>query len=101
MTDRERVAARLVSRWVSGQCRFCLITDEHVDGDRIRWAGSQRNVCSRSQCMRRFQDEVTRELGRVERAVQRKRTPAEIHALKLEERRAKRRQYRLRKRGAA
>jgi hypothetical protein len=100
VTERERMAANLAARWPDGQCHYCLITAEHVDGDRIWWTNRRRNVCSRSQCVRRFWADV----ARAEQAVlrpRRKLTPAEVHARILAKRRGSRAASRSRRKGNA
>ena len=78
MNDRERIAAIVAGRWPAGQCHYCHILDERIDGDRIRWIDQRRNVCSR--CVRAFHAEIDRAIARMLRP-KRKMTPAEVHEL--------------------
>ena len=96
---REWMADAIAASWPAGICHFCGIPDERVDGDRIRWVDSRRAVCSQPGCVRRFGSEVEKALHAAR--PKRKRSPAEVHALILEERRRKRREYRLRRKGRA
>jgi hypothetical protein len=75
---------------MSGICEFCGITDDEVDGDRIAWVDFQRNCCSKSACVRARNEKIRRQ--RAQRP--QRRTPADIHALKIQEAKAKRARYR-------
>jgi hypothetical protein len=95
VSDRQAIAANVAQSWQPGFCHYCGVTEEQVDGDHIRWLGAKRTVCSQPGCIRRFNSDIDRAIARI-RQTQRKRTPADIHALKIEERRARRRASRLR-----
>ena len=88
--------------WREGVCHFCGIRDEQVDGDRIRWYDAKRRICSQPGCVRRFQIAVEQEAHRLRRLRRTgKRTPAQVHEQILEERKARRRAARLRRKGKA
>lgn len=89
MSDRQAVAGVVARERPAGICHYCRVTEEQVDGDRIRWLGTKRTVCSQPGCIRKFDIDIDREIAR-QRQTKRKRTPAEIHALKIEERRSRR-----------
>jgi len=42
----------------SGICRFCKITEEHVDGNKRSWYGKDRTCCSQSACIREHHEEL-------------------------------------------
>jgi hypothetical protein len=71
-----------------------------VDGDKISWLTSLRVCCNRFPCVHRDNVDRARRVAAV-RLAQRKRTPQEIEVLKREERAAKRRRGRARKKKAA
>lgn len=80
-----------------GVCRYCRCTEANAcrlpEGDTCWWINAGRDVCSNPACIRRlYADKAIRDAELRRRT--RKRTPAEIHALKLEEARQKRAQYR-------
>lgn len=81
----ERIAPALpgVPPPVEGKCRFCKIDETRVDGDRIGWLGVDRTCCTQHGCVRQHWAEIDR-AKRLRRP--RKRTPAEIHQLKIAER---------------
>jgi hypothetical protein len=93
MIDRVVVQENVAQAWPAGVCHYCGIADAAVDGDRVCWLGRQRNVCNRVGCVRRFSADVNARVRALDRP-KRKRTPAEIHEIKIEERRARRRQQR-------
>ena len=72
-----------------GVCRFCGITDEQIDGDRVRWLGESRTVCSKPACIRAHYAAVDRRKSE-HRQRTRKLSPAEIHALILKKRKRSR-----------
>lgn len=88
--ERQAAAAAVARDWPEGVCHFCGVTAEQVDGDRIRWLGQRRTVCSQPGCVRRLWLAVDQEERRTHQA-RRKRTPADIHQLKLAEAKARRR----------
>lgn len=71
-----------------GWCRFCRIDEKSVDGDRIGWHGPDRTCCTQYGCVRQHWAEVDRWKCQ-QRAKRVKRTPADIHALILSERKEK------------
>jgi hypothetical protein len=79
----------------AGTCRFCGCTEAKPcklpDGESCWWLLASRNCCTAPACISAYY--AAREGAALQawRARPRKRTPAQIHALKLEERRAKRR----------
>lgn len=76
-----------------GVCRFCSITEDQIDGDKHCWLGPSRTVCNGPPCVRAHYAERDRaELAK--KKANRKRTPAEIHQLMIEERRERRRRGR-------
>jgi hypothetical protein len=77
----------------AGVCQFCKITDAEVDGDRISWLNDKRNCCNGAGCVRAYNAKARDRAADLARAT-RKRTPAEIDALKKEERAARRRRAR-------
>jgi hypothetical protein len=89
----ERIAPVLpgVPPPVPGKCRFCKLTEDRVDGDRISWLGSDHTCCSQYSCVRQHWAEIDR-AKRLR--TPRKRTPAEIHELKMRERSARTRRAR-------
>jgi hypothetical protein len=99
VTERERIAERIAQRAPARVCRYCGIRDEQVDGDRRRWLNRERNLCNAPGCIRQWSAMLDRAVAAANRRP-RKRTPAEIHQLKLQEKRDARRRYRARK-GAA
>lgn len=88
----ERAAVLVASSWPAGVCHFCGLTEEHVDGDRVRWFNTSRTVCSQPGCIRQFGFEIDRWELRHRRP--RKLSPADVHELIREEAKRKRRQYR-------
>jgi hypothetical protein len=94
---RERIAAELARDWPEGVCHYCTISDDQVDGDRVRWLGRRRKVCNRSICVKRFNVDIDR-AEMEDRQVTRKRTPADIHLLKMQEKRERRAASRARSR---
>lgn len=92
----EAVAAAIARDWPSGRCHYCEITDAEVDGDKVSWLGARRTVCSKPGCVARFRADTAREEMRV-RPQRRRRTPADIHELKREEARSRRRAARERR----
>lgn len=86
---RERIAAQLALDWPEGVCHYCAIADDQVDGDRIRWLGRRRKVCNQSGCVRRFNADIDRAEPE-DRQARRKRTPGDIHLLKMQEKRERR-----------
>jgi len=80
----------------TGYCRFCGCTsseDEanacNTTGGKCHWFDYERTVCSAEPCIRAFGNE--RAKFKAERAEKdRKRTPAEIHALIMQERKDRR-----------
>lgn len=107
--DRKYLEASVTPRAkFTGVCRFCGCSSAEDEaracttptGDPCHWFDFERTVCSNPPCTRRF--EAERAQFKADRAVRdRKRTPAEIHRLKLQEARDRRKQARLRKAGAA
>lgn len=51
----QALAATIARRWPVNVCRFCGITEDQVDGDRVRWTNMFHNVCSGPGCVRRFE----------------------------------------------
>jgi hypothetical protein len=90
-----------------GVCEFCHVTDDQVDGCRLSWFDDTRTCCSKSGCIKARGEKARRR--KVATPAPRRRTPADIHALIVEERKAKRKRYRdaakakglLREKGAA
>lgn len=87
--ERSAIAVKLARDWPEGICRYCAIAEERVDGDRIRWLGRRRTVCNQPGCVRKFGLDIDR-AEKADRRAKRKRTPAEIHELILDEKRRKR-----------
>lgn len=90
-----------------GQCRFCRCTESNAcklpDGDPCSWFTTDRTVCTAPACLNAHFAEQRRLMAEGSRAT-RKRTPGQIHALKKEERNAKQRAARAKRkqqRGAA
>ena len=89
----------------AGQCRFCHCTESNAcklpTGDPCGWMDGTRTVCTAPGCQIAYFAEQRRLMAMSSRAT-RKRTPGQIHALMQEEKNAKRRAARAkRKRGAA
>lgn len=101
MNERLRMAETIQREWRDGVCHYCGVTDAEIDGDRIAWLGRRRRVCNRPGCARQFWGDVDRALARQVQLRPRKKSPAEVHALIQEEKRRKRREYRLRRKGRA
>lgn len=101
MNERERAIAVLTAAWVRGECHYCHVRDAEVDGDKIAWFRPERDLCNQYGCRRRFESAVMQVQIRMAPRRPPKRTPAEIHELKMQERRDARRRSRARKRGAA
>jgi hypothetical protein len=85
----------------AGTCRFCGCTPESPcrirGGDNCVWMDDTRTVCTGEKCQIRYYAEMRRlEAEALHRT--KKRTPARIHELKMEEKRKKQRAYRARKR---
>jgi hypothetical protein len=89
----ERIAPALpgVPPPVQGKCRFCKADEARVDGDKLSWFGPDRTCCSQYDCIRQHWAEIDR-AKRLRRP--RKRTPADIHEIKLAERSARSRRTR-------
>lgn len=79
---------------VPGVCRFCKVKEDQVDGDKLSWHCTDRTCCSNYACVRQHWAEIDRAKRIRTTTANRKRTPAEIHQLILDEKRAKRRRYR-------
>jgi len=82
----------------TGICRFCKCSASEDEsracttptGDPCHWFDFERTTCSSPACVRAWENE--RAKFKAERAEEsRKKTPAEIHALIREERKARRR----------
>ncbi len=78
----------------TGKCRFCgcgSSEDEasacNTVGGKCHWFDFERTVCSAERCVRAF----GQERAKLKAERNRKRTPAEIHALMMEERKSRRR----------
>jgi hypothetical protein len=87
----------------AGTCRFCRCTEDDPcripGGDSCSWYVATRDVCTAPGCITAYHAELRRKMSRNKR-----RTPAEIHALMKEEKNAKQRAYRAKRkqqRGAA
>lgn len=85
----------------AGRCRFCRCTETDPcripGGDTCAWYVATRDVCTAPGCITAYHAELRRKHTK-------KRTPGQIHALMMEEKRAKQRAYRARRkqqRGAA
>lgn len=80
-------------------CRFCRCTESDPcripGGDFCSWYVATRDVCTSPGCIIAYHAELRRKA-----AVRspKKRTPGQIHALMMEEKRTKRRAYRAKKR---
>lgn len=72
-----------------GRCRFCGATDAEVDGDRLSWLDQERTCCTKYDCRNKHFAELRRKPARP-----RRRTPADVHQLILQERAAKRKRWR-------
>jgi hypothetical protein len=81
-----------------GTCRYCGCTEESPcrlsDGDTCSWINRERNVCSAPGCARRY-------YATLRTARPKKLAPWQVHERILEERRARRRASRQRKKGKA
>ena len=93
----------------AGVCRFCHCSEANPctlpTGDACGWFDAERTVCTAPACLNAYFAESRRKASDAA-AKFRKRTPAEIHALKKEEKNARQRAYRAKrreqqKRGAA
>lgn len=91
----------------AGTCRFCHCTESNAcklpDGDPCSWFTADRTVCTSPACLNAYFAEQRRLMAEGSRAT-RKRTPGQIHELMKEERNAKRRAARAKRkqqRGAA
>jgi hypothetical protein len=42
----------------AGVCQFCSVTDDQVDGDRLRWHDAGRTCCSKYACTKQFHNRV-------------------------------------------
>ena len=84
----------------AGQCRFCHCTEADPcripGGDTCAWYIASRDVCTAPGCITAYHAQQNRLAAQTSRT--RKRTPAQIHALIMEEKRTKQRAYRARKR---
>lgn len=72
-------------RPIPGQCRFCHCTESNACstppcGEPCAWVDRNRTVCSNPSCLRAW-GELKRRLEYEARKRNRKKTPAEIHAL--------------------
>ncbi len=87
-----------------GRCRFCKCTESNActlpDGDPCSWFAADRTVCTAPACIAAFFIEQRRAMAMADKRAK-KRTPGQIHALMQEEKRARRRAQRAKKRGAA
>ena len=92
-----------------GRCRFCRCTESDPcripGGDTCGWFDKSRTVCTGPACITAYFAEQRRLMAQGSRAT-RKRTPGQIHQLMKEERNAKRRAARAKRkqdaqRGAA
>jgi hypothetical protein len=87
-----------------GHCRYCGCSEEDPcslcrrDHDGCAWHDRARTVCSAGPCSSQYENALAASRAA---ARPRRRTSAEIYQLQVEERRTKRRLYRLRKRGRA
>lgn len=81
----------------AGRCRFCGCTEDNTcrlpNSEPCGWLVRTQDVCNAPRCIRAWQAEQASKAA-AEKLRTRRRTPAEIHQLILEERRARRRQYR-------
>jgi len=75
---------------VAGVCQFCHITDDEVDGSRRSWLDDSRTCCNGFACIKANREKLAR--AKAQRP--RPRTPADIHRLIVEERKAKAKRYR-------
>ncbi len=78
---------------IPGECRFCGVTEDKIDGDKLCWLGPSRTVCNKPGCVRAHYADRDR-MAVLARKANRKRTPAEIHAIKLQEARDRRKRNR-------
>jgi hypothetical protein len=92
----------------TGRCRFCRCTEDNPcrvpGGDTCAWYLKTRDVCTAPACITAYHAQQARLVAQTSRT--KKRTPGQIHALMLEEKRARRRAARAKrreqdKRGAA
>jgi hypothetical protein len=91
----------------AGQCRFCRCTEDDPcrvpGGDTCSWFDKSCTVCTGPACITAYFAEQRRLMAEGSRST-RKRTPGQIHELMKEERNAKRRAARAKRkqqRGAA
>ena len=77
-----------------GICKFCGVTDAQIDGDKLSWFTPERDVCSKFDCRNRHFAAERERKAAAKRARPRRRTPADIHALIIQERAAKRKRAR-------
>lgn len=81
----------------AGVCRYCHVTDDQVDGDRLRWHDAERTCCSQYACVKQYERaaQITRDFR------PRRRSPAEVHQQIVAEHRERRRRARARTKGRA
>jgi hypothetical protein len=78
---------------ISGVCEYCGVLDAAVDGDKLCWHDGRRTCCSKPSCIKQ-RTVAIRRLREDWKRQQRKKTPAEIHAAIVEERKARNKRYR-------
>jgi hypothetical protein len=85
----------------AGTCKFCHCTEDDpcriYGGDTCGWNDGTRTVCTAPGCMNAYFAQQRRLMAQSRRST-RKRTPGQIHALMKEERNAKQRASRARRR---
>ena len=85
----------------AGTCQFCKCTEANActipGGDRCSWFDAARTVCTAPACITAYFAQQRRKASEAS-AKYRKRSPGQIHELMRQEKNARQRAYRARKR---